>query len=39
MGMVVFAAAWESSGVTTSNFQISEKFPIFGKVVQMYEII
>lgn len=35
MGVVGFAAAWESGGTTTLNFQVDKEFPVFGKIVQI----
>lgn len=38
MGVVGFAAAWESGGITVHNFKVGKEFPVFGKVVQIHKI-
>lgn len=35
MGVVGFAAAWESGETTTLNYQVDREFPVFGKIVRI----
>lgn len=39
MGVVGYAAAWESGGITVHNFKVGKEFPVFGKVVQIHKIL